>query len=326
MESWINLASVKAVLVAHLPGQEAGDSLTEVLYGEASPSGHLPYSIPVSESDYPASVSLVATPTLSQIQDTYSEGLYIDYRHLNKEGTKPRFAFGHGLSYADFSFTNASIAAVTTLSAVPPARPAKPASPVAALNATIPAAAEAYWPASFDRIWRFLYPWLPSNEADAAYAVGSTGSATYPYPDGYTSVQKSGGPPAGGPSGGNPALWDVAYTVSATVTNGAAARLGGKAVAQAYVQFPSDINFDTPVIQLRDFAKTGEALAPGASATLELSLSRKDLSVWDTVSQNWVVPAPGGRYSVWVGSASDDTPVVCYTDTLECEVGVTGPV
>ncbi|XXH00602.1 hypothetical protein Hte_006950 [Hypoxylon texense] len=327
MESWIDLPSVKAVLVAHLPGQEAGDSLTEVLYGEASPSGHLPYSIPVSESDYPASVSLVATPTLSQIQDTYSEGLYIDYRHLNKEGIKPRFAFGHGLSYADFSFSNASITAVTALSAVPPTRPTKPASPVAGLNATIPAAAEAYWPSNFDRIWRFLYSWLPAGEADAAYAVGSTGSASYPYPDGYSSAQRSdGGPPAGGPSGGNPALWDVAYTVRVTVTNSAAARLGGKAVAQAYVQFPADAGVDTPVIQLRDFAKTGAALAPGGSETLELSLSRKDLSVWDAASQNWVVPAPEGRYGVWVGGASDDTPVVCYTDTLTCEVGVAGPV
>lgn len=326
MESWIDLPSVKAVLVAHLPGQEAGDSLTEILYGDASPSGHLPYSIPVSEDDYPASVSLVATPTLSQIQDTYTEGLYVDYRHLNKAGIKPRFAFGHGLSYASFSFSNASITAATPLSAVPPARPAKPASPVAGLNATIPAAAEAYWPDNFDRIWRYLYSWLSTSEADAAYKIGVAGTQTYPYPDGYSSVQRAEGPPAGGPSGGNPALWDVAFTVSITVTNDASAKLGGKAVAQAYVQFPSDAGVDTPVIQLRDFAKTGDVVAPGESATLELTLTRKDLSVWDTVTQNWVVPAPDGRYSVWVGSASDDTPVVCYTDTLVCESGVTGPV
>lgn len=145
MEPWIDLPSVKAVLVAHLPGQEAGDSLTEILFGEASPSGHLPYTIPVSEDDYPDSLDLVATP-LSQTQDTYSEGLYIDYRYLNKAGKKPRFAFGHGLSYASFAFSNASITAATKLSEVPPARPAKPVSPVAGLNTTLPAAAEAYFP------------------------------------------------------------------------------------------------------------------------------------------------------------------------------------
>ncbi|KAI1135097.1 glycoside hydrolase family 3 protein [Hypoxylon sp. FL0543] len=325
MEPWIDLPSVKAVLVAHLPGQEAGDSLTEVLFGEVSPSGRLPYSIPVSEDDYPKSVGLVSTP-LSQTQDTYSEGLYIDYRYFNKNGIKPRFAFGHGLSYASFEFSNASITRVTELSEVPPPRPAKPASPVAGLNTSLPAASEAYFPNNLDRIWRYLYPWLSKVEADAAHDIGASGDSKYPYPDGYSTTQKAG-PPAGGPSGGNPALWDVAYKLSVTVTNTASSTNipAGKAVAQAYVQFPAGIAFDTPVIQLRDFAKT-DALAPGESAVVELSLTRKDVSVWDTVSQNWVVPDPRGRYSVWIGGASDDLGVVCYSDTLQCESGVVGPV
>ncbi|KAI0380771.1 glycoside hydrolase family 3 protein [Hypomontagnella monticulosa] len=325
MEPWINLPSVKAVLVAHLPGQEAGDSLTEIIFGEVSPSGHLPYTIPVSEDDYPDSLDLVATP-LSQTQDTYSEGLYIDYRYLNKAGKKPRFAFGHGLSYADFAFSNASISAVTKLSEVPPARPAKPVSPIASLNTTLPAASEAYFPEKFDRIWRFLYSWLPNNEADDAYAIGAKGEKKYPYPAGYSATQKTEGPPAGGPSGGNPAIWDTAFTLSLTVTNkGAQGTPAGKAVAQAYVQFPEGISFDTPVIQLRDFAKT-KALAPGESAKLELKLVRRDVSVWDPVRQNWVVPNPTGQYKVWIGSASDDLPVVCYSDSLTCEDGVESPV
>lgn len=52
VEKWINLPTVKAVLIAHLPSQEAGDSLTDILFGDYSPSGHLPYSIPVSENEY----------------------------------------------------------------------------------------------------------------------------------------------------------------------------------------------------------------------------------------------------------------------------------
>ncbi|TGJ80285.1 hypothetical protein E0Z10_g8473 [Xylaria hypoxylon] len=294
MEPWINLPSVKSVLVAHLPGQEAGDSLTEVLFGQVSPSGHLPYSIPVSESDYPASVSIKTSPTLSQIQDTYSEGLYIDYRHLNKAGVKPRFAFGHGLSYTSFSFSNATISRTGgQLSSTPPARPAKPVSPVAAISTSLPAAADAYYPTGFNKIWRYL----------------------------------SRGPRGGGASGGNPALWDVAYTLSVTVTN-KGTTASGKAVAQAYVQFPaasSNGGFDTPVIQLRDFAKSA-TLAPGKSATLQLQLTRKDVSVWDTKTQNWIVPSPGGRYGVWIGQASDDLSVVCYTDTLACVIGAQSPV
>ncbi|KAI1469728.1 glycoside hydrolase family 3 protein [Daldinia caldariorum] len=324
VEPWIDLPSVKAVLIAHLPGQEAGDSLTEIIYGEAAPSGHLPYSIPVSENDYPDSLNLVATP-LSQTQDTYSEGLYIDYRYFNKHNIKPRFAFGHGLSYASFSFSNATITRVTELSEVPPARPAKPKSPVASLNTTIPSASEAYFPDGLDRIWRYLYPWLPNGEADAAYKAGAGGDKNYPYPEGYSDQQKEDAPPAGGPSGGNPALWDVAYTVQVTVTNTAEqGTTGGKAVAQAYVQFPADARVDTPVIQLRDFAKTRAALAPGQSETLVLSLARRDVSVWDVARQNWVVPKPDGRYKVWIGQASDDLPVVCYSDSLECETGVEG--
>ncbi|KAI1876458.1 hypothetical protein JX265_003984 [Neoarthrinium moseri] len=320
MESWVNLPSVKAVLVAHLPGQEAGDSLTEVLFGEVSPSGHLPYSIPVSEDDYPASTDII-TFALGQAQDTYTEGIYIDYRHLNKAGVKPRFAFGHGLSYASFELSDASIASVTELSMVPPARPAKPTSPVASLNTTIPAASEAYYPSGFNRIWRYLYSWMDQGDADKAYAVGQSGTE-YAYPAGYSEEQKPG-PTAGGPNGGNPALWDVAYTVSLTVTNSGAGNFSAKAVPQAYVQFPADSPYDTPPIQLRDFAKT-EALAPGASATVTLSLTRKDLSVWDTELQNWVVPP--GEYKIWVGQASDDLTVVCSTETGSCEAGVEGPV
>ncbi|KAL2266408.1 hypothetical protein VTJ83DRAFT_5760 [Remersonia thermophila] len=120
---------VVAVLFAHLPGQEAGESLTNVLFGDVSPSGHLPYTITRKASDLPDSVAKLKGFAFGQVQDTYSEGLYIDYRYLNKKGIKPRFAFGHGLGYTTFSFANASIRAVTApLSATPPPPPPKAAS------------------------------------------------------------------------------------------------------------------------------------------------------------------------------------------------------
>ncbi|KAI5867291.1 glycoside hydrolase family 3 protein [Durotheca rogersii] len=329
VEPWIDLPSVKAVLVAHLPGQEAGDSLTELLFGEASPSGHLPYTIPVSEKDFPDSVGLVATP-LSQTQDTYSEGIYIDYRYLNKHGIKPRFAFGHGLSYASFTFSNATIKRVPNapLSEEPPARPPKLASPIAGLDVSLPDATEAYYPESgLDRIWRYLYPWLDKGDADKAYTIGVEGREKYPYPEGYSPEQRTEVPVAGGTNGGNPALWDAAYEVTVTVTNTNTGKApAGKAVAQAYVQFPAGIAWDTPPVQLRDFAKTGKALGGGESAQLRLSLTRRDVSVWDVVRQNWIVPNPRGRYAIWVGDASDNLRVACYTDTLTCEEGLEPPV
>ncbi|KAJ4982768.1 beta-glucosidase F [Stagonosporopsis vannaccii] len=318
MDAWHDLSSVKAVLIAHLPGQEAGNSLMDVLFGDASPSGHLPYTLPNTEDDYPASVNLVGYQ-LGQPQDTHTEGLYIDYRHFNKENIKPRYAFGHGLSYTSFSFSDASINSVTPLTSEPPIRPAKGATPT--FSTAIPPASEAYWPMNFNRIWRYLYSWLEKQDADAA-ASAANSSTKYPYPVGYSNVQKPG-PAAGGAQGGNPALFDVAYDVSVTVTNTGART--GKAVAQLYVQFPQGISIDTPVMQLRDFEKT-DTLQPGASQTLSLRLTRKDLSVWDVVSQNWLIPAVTGDYGVWVGDSSDNLRLRCSTAQEVCVEGQPSPV
>ncbi|KAH7078253.1 beta-glucosidase-like protein [Paraphoma chrysanthemicola] len=309
LDGWHDLPSVKAILFAHLPGQEAGASLMEVLYGDVSPSGHLPYTVPKSEDDYSDSVSLVGYQ-IGQPQDTFSEGLYIDYRHFHKANIKPRYAFGHGLSYTNFSFSNAVLTGVTPLRSTPPTRPAKGATP--AYSTAIPPASEAYWPENFSRIWRYLYSWLEKADADnAAKAASST--TKYPYPAGYSNVQKPG-PSAGGAQGGNPALFDVAYDVSVTVTN--TGSRAGKAVAQLYVQFPTS-SFDTPILQLRDFEKTSN-LAPGASETLKLRLTRKDLSVWDVVSQNWIIPNLGGDYGVWIGDSSDNLRLRCGTAARTC--------
>ncbi|KAF2643411.1 beta-glucosidase 2 precursor [Massarina eburnea CBS 473.64] len=317
LEEWIDLPSVQAVLFAHLPGQEAGDSLMEVLYGDVSPSGHLPYTIPTSESNYPESVGLRGFE-IGQPQDTFTEGLYIDYRHFNKAGIKPRYAFGHGLSYTTFSFSSPTITPVTKLTAVPPTRPAKGSTP--SYPTTIPPASEAYWPDNFDRIWRYLYSWLDKTDADNA-AKDASSSTKYPYPAGYSNVQKAG-PAAGGAQGGNPALFDTAYDISVTITN--TGSRSGKAVAQLYLQYPTGIAFDTPIIQLRDFAKTDE-LAAGKTQTVKMRLTRKDMSVWDVVKQNWIVPNVSGDYGVWIGESSDKLGWRCGTAAAKC-ASATSPV
>ena len=285
LEPWVDLPSVKAVLVAHLPGQEAGRSLAEVLHGDVSPSGHLPYSITYKEADMPESVTdLIDSALGNQPQDTYSEGLYVDYRWLNKEGIRPRYAFGHGLSYTTFSYANASIAKVTQLERVPPARPAK--GPTLNYTQDLPAADDAVAPEGFSLIPRYIYSWLSKGDAEKAAAKGASGAEYDALPDGYSPEQKAEGPRAGGGEGGNPALWDEAYAVSVTVTNTGADR-AGKASAQLYLQYPAS-DYDTPVIQLRDFEKTAE-LAPGESETVSLE-------------------------------------VVCHVDGLKCGEATEGPV
>ena len=315
LESWIDLPSVKAVLLAHLPGQEAGSALTDIMFGDYSPSGHLPYSIPVSESNYPSSVSIAST-ILGQVQDTFSEGLYIDYRYLNKHSIAPRYAFGHGLSYTTFNYSNASIQSLMPITSVQGPLPTRPAKgPTPSFSSDIPPASEVAYPPGFTRINRYLYPYLDDPSS-------ITNSSKYPYPDGYSTTPKPG-PPAGGGLGGNDALWDIVFNVSVAVTN--TGDVAGRAVAQLYLQYPDGISYDTPVIQLRDFAKT-DSLAPGESQTLTMSLTRKDLSVWDSTTQNWLVPQTNTPYSAWVGASSGNLETVCLTNGSACRSDQPSPV
>ncbi|CAG8877696.1 unnamed protein product [Penicillium nalgiovense] len=299
MEEWIELKSVKAVVVAHLPGQEAGNSLTDVLFGDYSPSGHMPYTIPRREDDYPDSVDLISQP-FGQIQDTYTEGLYIDYRHFIKANITPRYAFGHGLSYTNFNFSQPSLSTKTPLdSAYPAARPTK--LPTPSYNTSIPDASEVAWSSTkFTRIWRYLYPYLDKPES-------ITPTKKYSYPDGY-STEPHEVPRAGGGEGGNPALFETVFSVQLEVRN--TGKRSGKAVAQLYVELPSSLGLDTPALQLRQFEKTKE-LAPGQSETVTLDLTRKDVSVWDVVVQDWKAPVNGEGIKIWVGNSVADLPVLC---------------
>lgn len=302
LEEWIDLDPVKAVLIAHLPGQQAGFSLTDILFGDYSPSGHMPYTIPYQESNYPSSVGLLQQP-FGQIQDDYTEGLYIDYRHFIKENITPRYPFGHGLSYTTFDFSEPTLSIVTPLdSAYPPSRSDKGST--LTYPSTIPSAFEAAWPESLNRIWRYIYPYLDDPESAAAVA---NSSETYPYPDGYSTEPKPL-PRAGGAEGGNPALWDVAFSVQVTVTNSGSR--AGRAVAQLYVEMPDTLGLETPSRQLRQFEKT-KSLEPGESETLTMDITRKDVSVWDVVAQDWKTVVGGEGVRVFVGESVLDLRVEC---------------
>ncbi|KAF8640625.1 hypothetical protein AX17_000286 [Amanita inopinata Kibby_2008] len=107
MESWIDHPNVTAVVWSGLPGQEAGNSLADVLYGDYNPSGRLPYTIGKSVTDYATQV--IYKPRGSILQINYMEGIFIDYRHFDQANITPRFEFGFGLSYTTFEYTSLSI-------------------------------------------------------------------------------------------------------------------------------------------------------------------------------------------------------------------------
>ncbi|KAI1912713.1 hypothetical protein LOZ12_002609 [Ophidiomyces ophidiicola] len=299
MDKWIDLPSVKSVLFAHLPGQEAGNSITDILFGDFSPSGHLPYTLPKAESDYPQSVSLINQP-FGQIQDPFSEGLFIDYRHFQKANITPQYHFGYGLSYTTFDFSDATWAVRTPLTEYPP--PRKPKGDAPAYSNSIPPASEVEWPKDLKKIWRYLYPYLNNPSSIKP-------KSDYPYPDGYSTTPKPG-PRAGGGEGGNPALWDVVFVVSVKVTN--TGKKAGREVVQLYVELPVDGSYPTPKYQLRQFEKT-KSLQPGDSEVLTMEITRKDVSVWDTVVQDWKAPRAGQGVKLWIGKHVGDMKAVCET-------------
>lgn len=214
LETILAQPNVKAIVWAGLPSQENGNALVDVLYGDVAPSGKLPYTIAKSASDYGT--------TISSGDDRFTEGLFIDYRHFDKSNIEPRYEFGFGLSYTNFTYSDLAVEGTPTSGA-----------------------------ATGDVI--------PGGRAD---------------------------------------LWDTVATVTATIANTGSVK--GAEVAQLYVGFPASAN--TPPKQLRGFEKT--PLDAGADATVSFELRRRDLSVWDTTKQNWVIPA--GDFALYVGSSSRD--------------------
>lgn len=101
---WANHPNVKAILAAHLPGEESGNSLVDVLWGDVEPSGRLPYTIPKVAADYDIPITNRTGEDVGRYgwQANFTEGLVIDYRHFDSRDTQPLFEFGFGLSYTTF--------------------------------------------------------------------------------------------------------------------------------------------------------------------------------------------------------------------------------
>jgi beta-glucosidase len=220
--------NVTAIIAAHFPGQESGNSLIDILYGDVNPSGKLPYTIAYNGTDYNAPpTTAVNTTGQYDWQSWFNEKLEIDYRYFDAHNISVLYEFGFGLSYT--TFDAGSIVAtqlVDSITSVPESRPILP--------------------------------------------------------------------------GGNPALWDAVYTVNVNVTN--TGDVAGATVAQLYLTFPESAPAGTPPRQLRGFEKV--YLEPSESTTVSFDLLRRDVSYWDIISQEWLVPS--GVFGFNVGFSSRD--------------------
>ncbi|OTB07148.1 glycoside hydrolase family 3 protein [Hypoxylon sp. CI-4A] len=103
---WADNENITAILLAHYPGEETGNAITDVLWGTVEPSGRLPYTIPRSLSDYgPDIVESAVSNTTDGWQSNFDEGQLIDYRHFDAEDIEPLYEFGFGLSYTSFAMS-----------------------------------------------------------------------------------------------------------------------------------------------------------------------------------------------------------------------------
>jgi beta-glucosidase len=95
---WAN--DVAAIVLAHYPGMDGAISLTNILCGEVNPSGKLTVTYPHALKDTPAFNNYPGARNV-----VYGEGIFVGYRHYEYRGVEPLFAFGHGLSYTTFEYS-----------------------------------------------------------------------------------------------------------------------------------------------------------------------------------------------------------------------------
>lgn len=296
--------NVTAILWAGLPGQESGNAIADILYGRMNPGGKLPFTIGSNAADYGPDLIYEPTNGAASPQDNFEEGVFIDYRAFDRQNITPIYEFGFGLSYTKFSYANIKVNKINAGKYRPASGQTKSA-PTLGNFSTNPA--DYQFPSNWTHINTFIYPWLNSTDLKTASRDPEYG-VNYTWPEGAT----NGGPqariPAGGAPGGNPQLWDVLYTVEATITNNGT--IPGDEVVQLYVSLGGE---DDPKVVLRGFDRL--SIAPGQSATFHADLTRRDVSNWDSASQNWVITKAPKK--VYVGASSRKLTLVADLDTSD---------
>ncbi len=101
--SWVG--RVPALLEAWYPGEECGNAIADVLFGDVNPSARLPFTFPARAADVAALTNFPG----NHVEVRYEEDIFVGYRHFDRAGIVPLFPFGHGLSYTTFGYRNAAV-------------------------------------------------------------------------------------------------------------------------------------------------------------------------------------------------------------------------
>lgn len=296
VDSFYKNENVTAILWVGLQGEMAGNSIVDVLYGSVNPSGKLPFTIGANREDYGTDILYKPNNGNGAPQDDFTEGVFIDYRYFDAHNITPSYEFGYGISYTTFEYSNLQVQALALPTYKPNTQRTKAAPTFGKISND---SAEYVYPEGFHRVPYYIYPFINSTNLQESSGDPDYGS-DYSWPKDSMDGSSQPAIPAGGAPGGNPQLYDVAFTVSATIQN--TGKVAGQEVAQLYVGLggPKD-----PIRVLRGFEKV--YLTPGQKATVSIELTRRDLSNWDTVSQNWVIS--NYTKTVYVGASSRKLPL-----------------
>jgi beta-glucosidase len=102
---WAN--KISSIVAAFLPGQEDGNAIASILFGDVNPSARLPVTFPMTQDQIPVNTP-IQYPGING-QTEYSEKLLVGYRWYDAKNVAPLFPFGHGLSYTTFEYSNLTV-------------------------------------------------------------------------------------------------------------------------------------------------------------------------------------------------------------------------
>ncbi len=272
--------NITAILWSGFAGQEAGNSITDVLYGKVNPAARSPFTWGKTREDYGTDLLYEPNNGNGAPQVQFREGVFIDYRHFDKQNITPIYEFGHGLSYTTFNYSNLQIEKLDVGPYTPTTGMTSPA-PVLGNYSTN---WEDYqFPEGFNAVYNFIYPYL--NTTDPAETASGTDYGL-PAEQYIPPNAQNGNPqpklPSSGAPGGNPGLYDVLYHVSVDIES--TGDRDGEEVPQLYVSLGGQ---NDPPVVLRNFGRL--SIGAGEKATWTADIQRRDLAHWNVMKQDWVV-------------------------------------
>lgn len=107
MTQWID--NTPAIIQSWYAGMEGGNALAKIIFGDVNPSGKLPMTFPKKLEDHGSHALGEYPGDTNKLIVNYLDDIYVGYRYYDTYKIDPQFAFGHGLSYTSFLYSDLKI-------------------------------------------------------------------------------------------------------------------------------------------------------------------------------------------------------------------------